>query len=946
MSKGNCITQTTKAHWLRQLLYILLIIGFVAGIDGCTRAFYRDNADREVNDILNEKDKYPQWKIEQYHVYPDPRARFADPTDPDHPPMPPDDEAAYKLNPHPQAPGCAGVGNVAGTGYLEMIKAWDEQNRAALVAEAEASKKAAEQELVIGGPSDSRTGPLKGYFDEPLNAKRAGFLLSLDQAVELGVVNNRTYQDFRQQLYLTCLPVTAERFSFAYQWAAIEQAVREWAGPLSPAGSVNKWSLGSSVGFSKLFSTGALLTFNFANNTVFNFVGPNRFISASTINMNMVQPLLQGGGRAVTLEPLTESERNVLYGIRAYARFREQFYVSVAIGSSLPGSLPAAAGTTNVAAGPISVLAALGIASTDVSGGFVGYLSTLFREIDMAVDRKWVTDLEKAVRLFEGLQEGGQVSPLQVEQVKSTLLQAKNTVLNDNQNFTNALDQFKLVLGVPANLPLVLDDSSCRAITRQLDRYYEVIGDSDAAYKAIEQQEQLAPDKLREFLLRTYTADMLVRGTEFQKKLPPAWQEWRKLNNNEIKARLEKLGGERRNMLDLKTDIEMKGQTFTPEQTKALDDNEFQADVGALELILRQYEARPWEKLKVEQRPGERTKLFRLVAYSAEAVLVWARNDRFRRVGELWPVPVPTPLDDFDLLNSDVDTAQEVAVQAALTNRWDMMNARAQVVDAWRQIRVTANALMGVLNVGYNLEATTDPLGTKPFAFSTPRTVNQLTLNLQLPLNRLVQRNLYRAALLNFQSARRNLMSLEDSIAAQVRFDVRQLHLFAANYKIQQKVVQSLYSQVENALEVITAPVDPDALKQTGTSGAANAAALTQQYLTALSALNNGQTKMYDIWLSYQATRMELYQDLERLPLDNRGVWIDESGNAANSAGQTDGSQPLWQPRSGGASQPGSLPAANPGPGRGAVLGQPVFGEQRPAADAPSVAPIRVLPPS
>ena len=169
-----------------------------------------------------------------------------------------------------------------------------------------------------------------------------------------------------------------------------------------------------------------------------------------------------------------------------------------------------------------------------------------------------------------------------------------------------------------------------------------------------------------------------------------------------------------------------------------------------------------------------------------------------------------------------------------------------------------------------------------PLAFATPGTAQQLTLNFQLPLNRLAQRNAYRTAIINYQQARRNLMSLEDSIAAQVRFDVRQLHLYAENYKIQQKLLQSLYSQVESTLEVIVAPVDPDQLKQTGTTGQANAAALTNQYLTALSSLNNAQTKMYDIWLSYLATRMELYQDLESLPLDNRGVWIDELGNTAD----------------------------------------------------------------
>ncbi len=66
------------------------------------------------------------------------------------------------------------------------------------------------------------------------------------------------------------------------------------------------------------------------------------------------------------------------------------------------------------------------------------------------------------------------------------------------------------------------------------------------------------------------------------------------------------------------------------------------------------------------------------------------------------------------------------------------------------------------------------------------------------PLVRVTERNTYRTAQINYERARRNLMNLEDNIAAQVRFDVRQLHLFAENYKIQKKVIESLYSQVEN----------------------------------------------------------------------------------------------------------------------------------------------------
>src|SRR5207247_1823222 len=138
----------------------------------------------------------------------------------------------------------------------------------------------------------------------------------------------------------------------------------------------------------KLFSTGALLTADFANKTVFNFLSASKgTTSVSTINLDFIQPLLRGGGRAVTLEPLTQTERNLVYSVRAYARFRELYYSAIALGTNLPGTLASAAGAGGGAAGsPISTLAALGIASTDVSGQFRGYWPTLFRQVDMTID--------------------------------------------------------------------------------------------------------------------------------------------------------------------------------------------------------------------------------------------------------------------------------------------------------------------------------------------------------------------------------------------------------------------------------------------------------------------------------------------------------------------------------------------------------------------------------
>src|SRR5437667_11103697 len=120
----------------------------------------------------------------------------------------------------------------------------------------------------------------------------------------------------------------------------------------------------------------------------------------------------------------------------------------------------------------------------------------------MAVDKKYVRDLQWTLTLFEGYQEGGQVAPLQVDQVRSTLLNAQNAVLKDIQDTNNALDQFKLQLGVPVNMPLVLDDTPGGPITRQLDRYYEILAESKAAADKVAKLEPAAPHELRDQLTK------------------------------------------------------------------------------------------------------------------------------------------------------------------------------------------------------------------------------------------------------------------------------------------------------------------------------------------------------------------------------------------------------------------------------------------------------------
>src|SRR5262245_22476079 len=161
--------QRQRRSWSVRSLAVVTLTAALTLAAGCTRRFYRENADADVVGTLTQKNKYDPWAVEQWHVYPDPRARYADPNNPDRPPMPPDDPSARLLSPNPQKPGKAGVGLPYGFGWLEYLTQWDAENRAAALAR---EKERREREAATRpGRSDGKSadGPeAKPSTDGPL----------------------------------------------------------------------------------------------------------------------------------------------------------------------------------------------------------------------------------------------------------------------------------------------------------------------------------------------------------------------------------------------------------------------------------------------------------------------------------------------------------------------------------------------------------------------------------------------------------------------------------------------------------------------------------------------------------------------------------------------------------------------------------------------------------
>ncbi|HQX52789.1 MAG TPA: hypothetical protein PLR25_22910, partial [Planctomycetaceae bacterium] len=79
------------ATWL-----ILAALGMTA-LSGCSRQFWRKQADVDSYGAITEKLNNPHWELPRIDLTADDRSRFYDPYDPDKEPLPPDDPAAHEF---------------------------------------------------------------------------------------------------------------------------------------------------------------------------------------------------------------------------------------------------------------------------------------------------------------------------------------------------------------------------------------------------------------------------------------------------------------------------------------------------------------------------------------------------------------------------------------------------------------------------------------------------------------------------------------------------------------------------------------------------------------------------------------------------------------------------------------------------------------------------------
>lgn len=409
-----------------------------ASLSGCSRGYYRQDADEEAYRLVGNAASDPRWLLPNYTIAADGKSRFFDPSDPDNPPMPPDDPTSHKLMHE--------VDHMRGYPY------WHKNG-----------------EIHAVDSPDWRS-----YL--PTN-EQGELVIDHDLAIQLALVNSRDYQSQLETLYLSALDVSFERFLFDVQFFGgndtfLTADARERSGR---GRSSTILQTDTDLQMQKAFAAGGQLTANFANSFMWQFAGPDSETAFSIFDFTFIQPLLRMGGRARVLERLTLVERTLLANVRQMERYRRGFYVDITTGSggqqgpNRRGGLFGGSGLTGftgVGAGGFGRVGGFGGggggnqgfaggAGAARAGGFYGLLQDA-REIENQEVN--ITLLRNVVTRFKAFQEAGRVDALQLGQVQQSLYNNESQLITRKAGYQSSLDAFLFELGLPPEQCSRIDD--------------------------------------------------------------------------------------------------------------------------------------------------------------------------------------------------------------------------------------------------------------------------------------------------------------------------------------------------------------------------------------------------------------------------------------------------------------------------------------------------------
>lgn len=244
--------------------------------------------------------------------------------------------------------------------------------------------------------------------------REAKMTVTLQDALRIALENNRQYQLRKEQLYLSALTLSRERFAYVPQFFA--------GGTVSGQRAANgeeSVRVSPRAGFDTLLKTGGRVSLDLANDLLRFYTGGRGDSAVSTIALSLSQPLLRGAGARIAAENLTQAERNVIYEIRSFSYYQDTFAFDIVS----------------------TYLRLIQQQDTVINqhSNFLSRVSLRERSVALAVDR---------------------LAPFQADLAAQEELAARNSYILAVERYRNTLDQFKITLGLPVGFDIRLDESA------------------------------------------------------------------------------------------------------------------------------------------------------------------------------------------------------------------------------------------------------------------------------------------------------------------------------------------------------------------------------------------------------------------------------------------------------------------------------------------------------
>ena len=794
---------------------------------GCSRAVYRQRADREVYSAIRSKEErlLAEIPLRAEGIAPFEDSRFFDPFDPDNTPMPPDDPESHAL-----------MENVNGHAGA---KKWRQTGEPAVVQ--------------------------SGAWRTALARGRDGTLvLSLKDAMRLGIHNSREFQREREDLYLSALDLTFDRFQFSPRLALGQKASGEALSKNSPSKQDQREASVLTDGSVRwLNATGGEILASFANSFVWDVKNGSVSETTSTLfNFSLVQPLLRLGGRVRILENLTQGERTLLANVRQMQQYQQGYFLRVAAGRG-PGEGPSRSGAVGAAG--------LGLAAGNPGGstvapradGFMGLLEEAQRIENLESN---VARLRESMEQLSAAFDAGRISSrLQVDQARLALFNGQSSLLASKAAYQTRLDTFKIELGLPPDIPVTVADSflarfatsnpEATALDRKLARIQAGLR-TEEMQAGVSALAQLAGEL--EALLPAY--GKIIEGGEkdlatLKENLP--------LRQSQLEALLHR---------KTTTELGIEQSALEPAALRKRCElyvkrsGQNAAALAELKGNLERFQ----KQVSTQEHEEARAELRDLASDFSGLLLSLSLNQTAVRL-ESATLP-------------KVAVSEEDALAIARENRLDWMNARARLVDSWRKMDYFANPLKSGLTL--TADGGLGTLRNSSARFDSRTESARVGVRFDTPLNRLAERNAYRESQIDYQRARRDYMLFEDRISQSLRNTLRIIDLCQLNFELRRAAVQVAISQVDLARLRLEEPPRPGVVAQIGATTA-------RDLVSALNDLLAAQNDFLSLRTGYEVLRLVLDFEAGTMQTDPDGLWMDPGPITAE---RLKNRSPRWTP--------------------------------------------------